>query len=201
MKKLDGQLLLIPNTLCEVMINSQNDLSRLLDVADVIATLSISNAAKLVYINQLYYPKESKNLIHALSETLTVYDLMGESFTKLKQVEEGLAHKLLLEVEGLKSTMSEDDVRTMVEQQATDYNVKQFDSETVTLYVPELFVLKQNIFGVRMKAVVTDGTALAKNTVLSEASTTALGLLIQHFGNEAAAGTEVFNHFIRLTNV
>lgn len=197
MKHLDGQILLVPRTLHSAIINTHLDLSILLDVGEMASNISALTAAKLVHSNQLYDDEPSKSLMYAIRQSLTTYNLIGKTLEKLKSNNPALANEFNKQLAGLRTTMSQDDVQKFIDEQGRDYIVEEVSGSKPQFYVPEIFVIQQNVFGVYQKTVPIDDKPETKQRVLFEATLAALGQLAQHFGNEQLAKTELYKFMIR----
>ena len=197
MKQLDGRILLVPHTVFSAIINNHLDLSILLDVGEMASNVSALTAAKLAYSNQLYDHGTSKSLLQSIRQSLATYNLIGETFEKLNSTNPKLAEEVNKQLAGLRTTMSQDDVQHYIEDQKSDYIVEEVSGDKPQFYVPEIFVIRQNVFGVYQKSVIIDDKPETKERVLFEATLAAMGQLAQHFGNEDLAATELYKFMVR----
>lgn len=202
MNYLDGQLVLVPKVLSEILRSNFASMSTLLDLGESIEMFSSGTTASFILANELYDPKKSKNLFDSLYATLSKFDFMGSVFTTLSGKNQSLALNLRKDIDGKRTTMNSGDITKFVEGGVSDVDnyVNNDNTDTVQFYVPEVFVIENKIYGVCLKSV--SASNVDENSRLyieRDAVAAMLEQLGKCFNNNLLMKTELFKEYIRLS--
>lgn len=189
------QLIFVPEQVYQTIKLANEPQSTLLNLDQLIQLIGPAGVASLVYVNSLYNSESGKFLPNEVIGGFAIYDLMDIYRDQLTENEHLRATytNIVKQIDGLSLTKADLPDAFLRENVGNDMEVAATQSEQY--YVPEMFVVSERIYGVRLKAVtgiVNSKDALTRTTVAN------LGLLSNSYDIRQIAHFDILKRYVAL---
>lgn len=196
------QLVYVPNAIYAAF-KLTNDLpGKMLDLEHMLNSVGPNGVATFLYASSLYYSQSDLFLKHETITGFTECDLLDKFRDDLlgKEHLRDQYNDVIRILDGLKLTkpdFPDNYLRGYIKEDLlVDENADENSSALVQYYVPVMFVLSEQIYGVRLKAVT--GLNSEDKKALKQATVANVGLLSNSYDIKQIAHFPIFKNFVQL---
>ncbi len=196
------QLVYVPNMLYKTMDLTNESFKTLLDLEHMLNLVGPNGVATFLYAGSLYNAQSDLFLKHETitgftsAELLDKYrdDLVGKEYLRSQY------NEVVRILDGLKMTkpeFPENYLKSIVaDDLLIDGDTDKDSSSVIQYYVPVMFVISEQIYGVRLKAVT--GLNSDDKKALKQATVANVGLLSNSYDIQQLAHFQIFKNFVQV---
>lgn len=195
------QLVFIPNLLYKTLTLTNESFKSVLDLEHMLDLVGPNGVATFLYASSLYYSQSDLFLNHENISGFSECDLLDKYRDDLIGAEHlrDRYDEVIRILDGLKLTkpnFPDDYLKGIVEEDyVVDGDTDQESAALVQYYVPVMFVLSEQIYGVRLKAVT--GLNSDDKKALKQATVANVGLLSNSYDIQQIAHFPIFKTFVQ----
>lgn len=193
------KIVFVPDQLYQTLKLTNEPNSTLLNLEKMLEQVGPNGIASFVYVNSLYYSQDDIFLKTELVTGFSLFDLMDTYRDQLagrEDLRDPYTH-IVKQCDGMKITQPELPVTYLREQTENVDNDMENAVDATQYYVPEMFVVSERIYGVRLKAV----TGMDKGDLekaLKHTTVANVGLLGNSYDIRQIARFDLFKSYVAL---
>lgn len=186
------KLVFIPNFVFQSLELKNEPINTVLNLDQMIKVLGVNETANLIFLNSLYDAQDSFFKQNELIKGFETFDLIDKYRDDLKAYPELEMQydNMIAKTEGLKLTKGKLPDNYIYDMEVTA-------SKKAEYYVPEMFLLNERVYGVRLKAITGD-EGVDNKKALKDATVANVCLLSNSYDIRQIAGFELFKSYIAL---
>lgn len=193
------RIVFVPDQLYQTLKLMNEPVSTLLDLEQMLELVGPNGIASFVYANSLYYSQDDIFLKSELINGFAIYDLMDtyrDQLAAREELRDQYTH-IVKQYDGMKITQPELPVQYLRDQTENVDNDMENAVDATQYYVPEMFVVSERIYGVRLKAV-TGMVNGSLEKALKHITVANVGLLGNSYDIRQIARFDIFKSYVAL---
>lgn len=193
------RIVFVPDQLYQTLKLMNEPVSTLLDLEQMLELVGPNGIASFVYANSLYYSQDDIFLKCEHINGFAIYDLMDtyrDQLAAREELRDQYTH-IVKQYDGMKITQPELPVQYLRDQTENVDNDMENAVDATQYYVPEMFVVSERIYGVRLKAV-TGMVNGSLEKALKHITVANVGLLGNSYDIRQIARFDIFKSYVAL---
>lgn len=193
------QIVFVPDQLYQTLKLTNEPMSTLVSLEQMLELVGPNGIASFVFANSLYNSQDDIFLKDERITGFSAHDLIDtyrDQLAAREDLREQYTH-IVKQYDGMKITQPELPVAYLREQNENVDNDMENAVDATQYYVPEMFVVSERIYGVRLKAVTGMNNSDIKRA-LKHATVANVGLLGNSYDIRQIARFEIFKAYVAL---